>query len=133
MSWDRRRYAREPLNLLCSFYLKDENDSKHEFYGLLSNISEGGIGIFVSKESTDNYNEARKVIVGNVLSFQTFDEYKLFNEEHHDVITGEVHIVRINSNDEGIILGCEFKKMNQNMETYIRNKKVISFISKSAT
>ncbi|MCQ2081014.1 MAG: PilZ domain-containing protein [Lachnospiraceae bacterium] len=131
MNLDRRIYEREPINLSCSFYAKQDSGEKQEFTGMLANISEGGIGIFVPKNSEEDYQKASEVQINSLISFQTFDEYKLFNEEYHEIIGAEVKVIRFDQIEDGLIIGCEFKTLTPQLENYIKDKKLISFITKS--
>lgn len=124
---DRREYKRECIELESVFIRKDaENPNERELFGCIYDISEVGMKIIVSEEK--NKKIANEILAGDVICFQTVDVYKLYYKEWTEVISGEVTVLRKDSREEGIVLGCKFIRISDSLKHYIDNKRVASYI-----
>lgn len=123
---DRRYYQRTKVDKEGIFFIKTNNPGKRDFIGTIVDISEGGIRIHISEEQ---YEESVSTIeVGSVISFQAYDEYQLYNELKQEVFMGEVEVLRIQKEKNGIFIGCKMLQLKPDLEKYISNKKLAVFI-----
>lgn len=122
---DRRYYQRTLIEVEGCFIITNEASNDREFTGIIKDISEGGIKVFVDKDKCDS--PVQKALRGTVLSFQFYDEYGLFQEIRQEVITGYAEVLRVENSEAGITLGCKLVGINKNLEDYITNKKLSIF------
>lgn len=119
---DRRYYKRLDVDLLSSFIISDDANGAQEFSGNIKDISEGGIKVSVNYD--DFANIADRIKSGDIINFQSIDEYELLKESHVDVFNGEVEVLRVVPSENGLELGCRFVHQTQAIADYIDNKKL---------
>lgn len=122
---DKRRFRREPIEVPANFYIEGGEFGKIEFTGMIGNICEGGLSVEVLDAGCIEIAET--VTPGTIIKFIGIDEYEIFKEERVEYIEGEAEVVRIESSEYRIELGCEIKTMSRRLENYILDKKTISF------
>lgn len=126
---EKRLFHREKLDNLDSiFYIQGADGSKNEFSGIATDISERGLAIKIFDE--DQIKIADEVKIGTVLRFSFVDEYDFFEEEKMVQVEGIAKIVRKEKTLEGIWLGCEFPGHKEQIEQYVADKVVVSFMKK---
>lgn len=123
---DRRYYQRAKVGVESLFFIEGNGPGLRDFEGILEDISEGGIRILVRKEQ---YKESVETIkVGSIISFQACDEYQMYNKTMTEIFMGKVEVLRIQKIGDDIHIGCKHVKLSQELEEYIRNKKVSVFL-----
>lgn len=124
---DRRYYQRTFIGLESNFIIHDNESGNREFVGIIEDISEGGIRIHVKEDAhKDVVATIRK---GSVISFQSYDEYELYQEKKQEVFMGEVEVLRVDKTSEGLFFGCKLIRLTRDLEEYIKNKKIAVYIS----
>lgn len=110
-----------------NFIIRDNEPEMREFNGIIEDISEGGIRIRVTNEQ---FKDAVSTIKeGSVITFQSYDEYKLYQELRQEVFMGEVEVLRVDKSATEMVFGCKFVRLTKDLEEYIKNKKVSVFIA----
>lgn len=110
-----------------NFIIRDNEPGMREFNGIIEDISEGGIRIRVTNEQ---FKDAVSTIKeGSVITFQSYDEYKLYQELRQEVFMGEVEVLRVEKSATEMVFGCIFVRLTKDLEEYIKNKKVSVFIA----
>ena len=125
MNIERRFYKRESVDLNSCFIVFANAPGMREFTGTIADISEGGIGIRLNDSEYRYITDA--ITPGTHLTFQSMDEYNLFNEVHTDVFGGEVEVVRTVDETENRFLGCKLVKQTSEYVDYLQNKKLSLF------
>lgn len=98
-----------------------------EFIGIIEDISEGGIRIRVNEE---HFKEAVSTIKkGSIITFQSYDEYKLYQQIKEEVFSGEVEVLRVDNTPNGLFFGCKFVRLTKELEEYITNRKISVFVA----
>ncbi len=73
---ERRLYKREYINIESEFIHKEaKNPETRELFGYIYDISEGGIKIIISDETSKNI--AKAMLPGDTVYFQEVDSYEL--------------------------------------------------------
>jgi len=122
---DRRYYSRTKIKIESIFFIND-GPILTDFTGVIEDISEGGIRIFVDKE---RYKESVGTIaVGTNIFFQAYDEYLLYDEKKQEVFSGEVEVIRIEESEDGVHYGCRLLRLSDELAEYINNKKVSEYM-----
>lgn len=125
---DRRLYQREYINIESEFINETSmRPEQREFFGQIADISEGGVKITISEKS--DFESAKELSVGDKIYFQAVDTYKLFGQEHTELVLGEAIILRVEESDDVISFGCKFEKISDELLQYIQNRKVASFMN----
>lgn len=123
---DRRYYSRTKIRVESTFFIEGNKADLRDFIGVLEDISEGGIRFIVDevhfKESVGTIKKGTKI------KFQAYDEYMFYNEMRDEVFSGEVEVIRIEENEDGIHFGCKITKLTEELASYINNKKVSEFV-----
>lgn|GEM_PF-4541103 len=123
---ERRFYKRDVVNLLSNFIVAANEPGKREFYGNIKDVSEGGIKIEVLDEDCNDI--VNNLAVGDIIQFQSVDEYEMFGEVHTDVFYGEVEVLRITKLDTSVELGCKLTKQTSEFLDYMQNRKVAQYL-----
>ena len=122
---ERRYYQRIKLNIDGLLFLVEHETFPREFNGTLEDISEGGIKVVLDpltpKQITDS------IAVNDRIQFNSYDEYELFGNSKNVILSGEVIVVRKDTSNGKIILGCKLSPLTDDLSKYISEKKVCSF------
>ena len=127
MRTERRLHQRIFSQLQANFYVESDNNDPNEFGGIIENFSENGIKIVISEP--DDFKVVNEIVVGDKVTFQAVDEYELYGKTHMDIFKGHASIVRIEKNEEGIVLGCEVNSASRDFEKYVSNKRISLYLS----
>ena len=130
MSIERREYERIKVDAKGTFIIKQNEKYIREFVGDIVDISEVGIKICVNAEL---YEEIISLInIGNQLTFQGLDKFKLYGSDVTRYFAGRLDIVRMEEKDGTLIIGCSFKRtgVNDNLLKYIDDRKVSVFVER---
>lgn len=119
---EKRRYKRETLNVPCNLYIPKEEGGQREITGLIVNIGEFGVAF-----SYANGEDSEIIQVGKIIDFISIDSYEVFKETKTQYLTGRAEIIWKKVFDDMIHIGCRIKSMNEDLEQYISDKKVISY------
>ena len=119
--YNRRLYERIDINVECVLYLKD--GEVMEINGLLRDISENGIGLFL--EGPEEVFDVLKEKMN--LKFQFQDEFMIFKEICSHIVNGQAEIVRLQRTEDGMIVGCRLLQPEK-VEAYVRERKMASYL-----
>ena len=129
MIGEKRFFQRITVNVPCQFFMIGKQ-GVCDFGGVISNISEDGVGLTVSELAfLDLIDE--KLKVGDQLSFQGVDEYTSFKKEVTQIIEGKLDVLRIEKHPDYYYLGCEIRHPNVDLERYIMDRKFADFCKKN--
>ncbi len=123
---EKRLYQRVLVNLVSNFIVNKPDLGYKEFGGFVEDVSENGMKIRV--EDKKYFPLAATIKIGDKISFQAVDEYKLYNKTRIDVFTGEALVVRVNKIDEAVSFGCRVIKPTEEFGEYVKNKKMALFM-----
>lgn len=122
---DRRLYKRTVVDLMSNFIVKPNEPGFFEFEGKIYDISECGIKVLVEGENAKTILD--KIKLDDKIAFQSIDEYVLFNEKRTDIFQGDAKVIRISEDDNKVVIGCKIDRMTEEVEEYIKNKKMSLF------
>lgn len=125
---ERRNYRRVVVSLDSCFIIKDNEPGYREFNGVIEDLSECGIKIRVEDQRFAKI--AGELSIGDKITFQSIDEFEMFNEMHTEVFSGEAEIVRIDSTSNELVIGCKVFSSSNEFNEYVKNKKMALYMSK---
>ena len=123
---DRRLYRRITINAEGVFILDNNEISHREFPGVIEDISEGGIKIKMVKDEADHILPHLKT--GSYLHFLATDDYTLFGNVNSAIISGQVEVLRQDTINNLITLGCKFKKYTSELLDYVSDRKLSIYV-----
>lgn len=122
---ERRYYQRIKLNIDGLLFLVEHETFPREFNGTLEDISECGIKVVLDpltpKQITDS------IAVNDRIQFNSYDEYELFGNSKKVVLSGKVIVVRKDTSNGKIVLGCKLSPLTDDLSKYISEKKSAHF------
>lgn len=127
MRTERRLHQRIVSQLQANFYIESDNNDPNEFGGIIENLSENGIKIVVSDQ--DDFKVVNEIVVGDEVVFQAVDEYELYGKTRMDIFKGHASVVRIEKDENDIVLGCEVNSISKDFEKYVSNKRISLYLS----
>lgn len=97
---DKRDYERMFIQIPCVIY----TDNGMEFECITYDISENGIQLRILNDKLNGYHFERKQIVKLLFT----DELGIYSDKDSDayIVSCDIIIVRISSDDKTVILGC---------------------------
>lgn len=125
---ERRQFVREKINVLGLFYIQDTEPSKSEFAGMIFDVCEMGISIKVT--DSKYFPIVDTIDTGTIIKFYFCDEHFYFKELKRHEIVGDATVVWKERTDDSISLGCRTLKMYSALDTYVSEKKTLSFIER---
>ncbi len=108
---ERREYDRQKVIIPCTIFIENGK----EILGEIQDISETGAKIFVDVSDRDNF------LTGMTVQIAFLDTFQLGRQTDDYIISCDIKIVRINSANNKILLGC--KTRSAVYEDYVRHKK----------
>lgn len=123
---ERRFYERARIGVMSNFIIQDNPSGYREFNGIIENISEGGVLIRADISQFGHVIDTIKE--GTEVVFQTYDEYELLGQPKADVVSGEVIVLRVDEDEDGKLLGCKFKRLTNDLNEYVQNKKLSIYV-----
>lgn len=111
---------------MSNFIIQDNPSGYREFNGIIENISEGGVLIRADISQFGHVIDTIKE--GTEVVFQTYDEYELLGQPKADVVSGEVIVLRVDEDEDGKLLGCKFKRLTNDLNEYVQNKKLSIYV-----
>lgn len=122
---ERRGYGRIYINIEGVFTLVDKDTLPRELEGWIENVSERGLKITFNKSTYSDLLDC--INVDDTICFQSYDEYEYFGAEKDVIISGNATIVRIEDNEDNIVLGCKLIGQND-MTQYVDEKRTSFFM-----
>lgn len=125
---EKRLYRRIKVGLSSNFVVKYNPIGLREFGGYIEDLSENGIKISVTNPF---YSQIfSNIKTGNVISFQSVDEYELYGKKRIDVFSGEAKVVRVATEGLNTVIGCMIFDPTEEYEEYVKNKKASIFVNR---
>lgn len=124
---ERREYTRVNVGAQSEFFLYEGENMICDFAGIIDNVSEGGLGILVEKDTYEQVGN--KLEVGLSISFQAYDENGYSIEASEGAFSGRAEIVRKEPTEETLIVGCKIDETCNDFKEYVKDKKVYLYIS----
>lgn len=125
---EKRLYRRIKVGLSSDFIIKYNPVGLREFGGYIDDLSENGIKISITNPFYSKIFSSIKT--GNIIAFQSFDEYDMCGNRRIDVFSGEAKVVRVDSEGENTVIGCKIFEPTQEYEEYVKNKKMSMFVNR---
>lgn len=123
---NRREYERINSKTEGAFYVRKDGELIYDFVGVIDNISEEGICVFVN---ANEYKQVDSLLeMGQEISFQAFDEEGYGIEAESGAFHGHVQIVRKTMEGNQLTIGCKTVGNNNTFQEYVENKKTYLFI-----
>lgn len=116
---EKRLYQRLRLNIDCICCINGV-----ELQANLKDISESGIAI----EVTPKAPEIESLKVDDTIKFWGMDSFMYLNFMRQTVIYGTGKVVRIDEEDNKVLIGCKLV-YNECLQEYIKDRKVAKYIS----
>jgi len=125
---ERREYERIPVAAEGIFIFENRKNSNREFAGIIKDICEGGFKIFVdNKNYAEIFTENTR---GEKVHFNIVDEYKLFGENISALLAGEATVVRQDTIEDSIVLGCKCTELYKALEKYVSEMKMTRYLNR---
>ena len=116
---EKRLYQRLHLNIDCICCINGV-----ELLANLKDISESGIAI----EVTTKAPEVESLKVDDTIKFWGMDSFMYLSFMRQTVIYGTGKVVRIDEEDNKVLIGCKLV-YNECLQEYIKDRKVAKYIS----
>lgn len=124
---DRRFYQRILCCVECILISTDDDSIPYEIEGMIVDMSESGLKIsFDKSKSTDSLTHLK---INDPIHFQAYDEYEVLGEQKDTIISGDAAITRIIDVGDTIEIGCKYTTLNSELDEYIMDRKVSSFVN----
>lgn len=124
---EKRLYKRIQVGLASNFIVKYNPIGLREFGGYIDNLSENGLKISITNPFYASI--FRSIKTGNIISFQSVDEYEICGVRRIDVLAGEAEVVRVDTEGPNTVIGCRIFEPTEEYEEYVKNKKTSLFIN----
>ena len=124
---DKRLYQRIMCRVECILIPVDIQNPSCEIEGVIVDMSESELKISFNKSDSPEFLASLKV--NDTIQFQAYEEYEVFDEQKEVLISGDAVIMRIVDNDSTIEVGCKYTKQSDELNEYIKDRKVTNFIN----
>lgn len=125
---EKRSFDRVTVDVPAMVIFTLADNSNVECDGVLHNISEGGVQIKLEKEDYDAI--APKLKIGDVIGFKAVDVYQVFSDKREDIVQGNVEVIWVSEADREIAIGGKLNYVSSDYLSYVKNKKLSTFIIK---
>lgn len=123
---ERRDYSRIKVSAEGAFFVQENGKNIYDFSGIIDNVCEGGICIKLEK--TD-YKQIRDYLeIGKHISFQALDEKGYGVNHETGVFKGKVTVVRVDEDDDLVLVGCKIAGDCQEFQDYVKGKKIYMYM-----